>query len=557
MPFILFLLCAIPLFAGTLTKHQFRDSKIFPGTQRDYWIYLPDGYDPEKSACLMVFQDGGSFLRKPGTEGYVPEVFEALIQAGEMPMTVGLFVNPGVVPATREGAQPRFNRSYEYDSMGPNYANFLIEELIPSLDLNLSENPDDRGICGASSGAIAAFTVAWERPDHFRRVYSMIGTYVGLRGGNDYPTLIRQTEPKPLRIFLQGGSNDLNIYGGDWWMANQTMQRALEFSGYEQTHRWDDGGHNRKGGNAVLKEALRWLWKDHGKVPVQTHLEKCRSRAAEYLIPGEDWQLVSEGHNWSEGLAITTDGTLYITDVPDSELFRVSPDGTEYLVVKDTNKANGIALGPDGKTLYTASQKEIRAIDLATGKHQLIAEGPAGSNDIVVSNSGHLYFSAPRNRKVYHVNLATGKRSEVAHLDRLNGLGLSADQTQLFVCQFHTRQIYAFTIDEKTGKLSNKQPYFYAQAPTDGQIPGLDGQCTSASGLLLVGTEAGLQIFDQPGRVQLVLPRPAYEDDRVNYCRLFQDTLYIATRHRVYKRKVKLQAAPAWQPPVDPKRPRL
>jgi len=318
MKILLFLTLALPLFAGELTKHQFNSSKIYPGTQRDYWVYLPDAYDPEKPASLMVFQDGGSFVRKPGTAGYVPDVMEELIKEGSMPVTVGLFVNPGVLPASREGAQPRFNRSYEYDRMGPDYANFLIEELIPTLDLNLSENPDDRAIGGASSGAIAAFTVAWERPDHFRRVYSTIGTYVGLRGGNEYPALIRKTEPKPLRIFLQDGSSDLNIYGGDWWMANQTMQRALEFSGYEQKHHWDELGHSRKGGTAVMKDALRWLWKGE----VKTHPENCKSRASEWLIPGEEWQVVSEGHNWSEGLALTEDGTLYFTDRWENSLHR-------------------------------------------------------------------------------------------------------------------------------------------------------------------------------------------------------------------------------------------
>ncbi|MGC6426996.1 MAG: SMP-30/gluconolactonase/LRE family protein [Akkermansiaceae bacterium] len=554
----LILLISPLLGKGTLTKHQFSDSKIFPGTHRDYWVYVPEEYDEAKPACLMVFQDGRGFVAKPGQVGYVPDVFDQLIAAGEMPVTIGLFINPGVVPAANANAQPRFNRSFEYDGMGPKYANFLIEEMIPLLeasDLKISKNPDDRAICGASSGAIAAFTVAWERPDHFRRVYSMIGTYVGLRGGNNYPALIRKTEPKPLRIFLQDGSNDLNIYAGDWWMANQTMQRALKWAGYEHTHRWDEGGHNRTEGNKLMPEALRWLWKDHGKVPVKTHPEKCQSRASEYLVPGEDWEVVSEGHNWSEGLALTPDGTLYFTDVPDRELFKITPDGKESLVAKETANANGIALGPEGKLLYTASSKQIRAYDLATGGYEVIAKGH-GANDVVVSNSGHLYFTDPREGKVWHVDLKTRKQREVAKLKGLNGIGMSADQTLLFVCQFDGPFVHSYSI-QADGALNNAQPYFYAKGPTGSGRYALDGQCTSASGLLLVGTEAGLQIFDQPGRVQLVLPRPAYEDGRVNYCALFEDNLYIATRHRIYKRKVKLKEAPAWKPPVKAPKPRL
>ena len=577
---LLFLLSLIsPVFAaGKLTKHQWNDSRIFPGTIRDYWVYVPEEYDAAKPACLMIFQDGGGFVSSPGKPGYVPEAFDQLIAAGEMPVTIGLFVNPGVVPAASVGGQPRFNRSLEYDGLGPDYANFLIEEMIPALELNISKNPDDRALCGASSGAIAAFTAAWERPDHFRRVYSMIGTYVGLRGGNDYPELIRKTEPKPLRIFLQDGENDLNIYGGDWWMANQTMQRALEFSGYEHTYRWDKGQHSREEGNKILVEALRWLWKDHGKVPVSTHPEKCKSRASEFLIPGEDWQIASMGHNWSEGLAVTADGTLYFTDVPDSEIFKITSDGKETLFAKDSASANGIALGPDGKTLFTAGS-DVRAYDTETGKFETIAKN-AAANDIVVSNSGNIYYTSPKNQNVVGMNinrLLVEKRlsgdlnaidlksvdlkviqgpSRLYPFKGPNGIGLSADQTQLIVCHFDGPFAHSFSIIGG-GELTNQQPYFYAQRPTSDNICALDGQCATADGHLLIGTEAGLQIFDQPGRVQLVLPRPAYEDGRINYCYLHENTLYIATRHRIYKRKVKLTGAPAWQAPVTPPNPKL
>ena len=548
--------------AGTLTRHAFSASKIFPGTHRDYWVYVPAQYKSATPACLMVFQDGRSYVGKPDTAGYVPTIFDNLIHAGDMPVTIGLFINPGVVPASNENAQPRFNRSFEYDGMGPNYATFLVDEMLPLLatghGLHISTNPDDRAIGGSSSGAIAAFTAAWERPDQFRRVYSTVGTYVGLRGGHGYPTLIRKTEPKPLRIFLQDGSNDLNIYGGDWWMANQAMQRALEFAGYEQTHRWGEGGHNRKHGNALLPEALRWLWKDHGQVPVRTHPERCKSRAGEWLIPGEGWEVVSEGQNWSEGMALTADGTLWFTDVPDSELHKITPDGQQMLVCDDTGRANGIALGPDGTTLYTASSgaKQIRAYDTRTGTFSVVTEGTS-SNDVVVSHNGHLYYTEPAANTVWHVDLSTGKRTAVdRNLPMLNGIGMSTDQTLLFVCQFTGPFIYSYSI-RPDGSLANKQRYFHAHGPSGEGSHALDGQCSAASGHLLVGTEAGLQVFDQPGRVQLILPRPNHADGRINYCALHDDTLYIATRHRIYKRRVRLNAAPAWQAPVAPSKPRL
>src|SRR6266516_4384056 len=205
---------------GELTKYSFNQSKIFPGTVRDYWVYVPKQYDPAKPACVHVNQDGIQYN--------APAVFDRLIDKQEMPVTIGVFIMHGRVKAPSGKALDRFNRSYEYDGMGDDYVRFLLEELLPEVEkktaadgrpIRLSKNGNDRCIGGASSGAICAFTAAWERPDSFRRVFSAIGIYVGLRGGEVYPTLIRKTEPKPIRIFLQDGDHDQNSYGGDWWLA--------------------------------------------------------------------------------------------------------------------------------------------------------------------------------------------------------------------------------------------------------------------------------------------------------------------------------------------------
>src|SRR3954462_11964495 len=244
---------------GQVTKYSFQTSKIFPGTFRDYWVYVPKQYDASKPTPVMIFQDGIQYS--------APAVFDNLIHRKEIPPLIGVFVMHGRVKAPNTNALDRFNRSYEYDGLGDKYARFLLEELLPHIskeqNLNLSTNGDDRAIAGASSGAICAFTAAWERPEAFHRVFSSIGTYTGLRGGNEYPILIRKTEPKPIRIFLQDGSGDLNIYGGSWWLANQEMLSALEFAGYEVNHVWGDGSHNGKHATAVFPDALRWLWKDY------------------------------------------------------------------------------------------------------------------------------------------------------------------------------------------------------------------------------------------------------------------------------------------------------
>ena len=140
---------------------------------RDYWVYVPAQYDPATPACVMVFQDGGGYAKADGA-WRVPVVFDNLIHTKEMPVTIGIFINPGVAPAPSDAALPRFNRSFEYDSVTDRYARFLLDELIPEVAkmYNLRTDGNSRAIGGASSGAIAAFAAAWNRPDAFSSVFS-------------------------------------------------------------------------------------------------------------------------------------------------------------------------------------------------------------------------------------------------------------------------------------------------------------------------------------------------------------------------------------------------
>ena len=247
---------------GKVTQHVWK-STLFPGTERDYWIYVPAQYDSSKPACLIVLQDGGGFVKENGSF-QAPTVFDNLIHAGEMPVTIGLFINPGVVPAAKEVQQARKNRSYEYDSLGDLYARFLLEEMIPEVQKSykISDNPEARALVGNSSGAICAFTVAWERPDAFRKVISHIGSFTNIRGGHVYPALIRKTVPKNLRVFLQDGENDLDNLHGNWPLSNQDMAAALKFSGYDYQFVLGTGKHSGRHGGAIFPDTLRWLWRD-------------------------------------------------------------------------------------------------------------------------------------------------------------------------------------------------------------------------------------------------------------------------------------------------------
>jgi len=245
---------------GSVRKHIWDRSRIFPDTTREYWIYVPAQYDRGAPASVMVFQDGGGYVDPTGP-ARVTTVFDNLIHKREMPVTIGIFINPG----EREGFSAQ--RSIEYDSLGDTYARFLLEEILPEVGkgFNLTQDVAGRAICGISSGGICAFTVAWERPDAFSKVVSHVGSFTDIRGGHAYPSMIRKTRGnrKPIRVFLQDGLYDLNLEPGNWTLGNLQMESALMFARYDYRFVMGDGGHNLDHGGAMLPDTMRWLWRDH------------------------------------------------------------------------------------------------------------------------------------------------------------------------------------------------------------------------------------------------------------------------------------------------------
>ncbi|WP_461128983.1 alpha/beta hydrolase [Spirosoma aerophilum] len=248
---------------GVVTKHVWK-SKIFPNTIREYYVYVPAQYSPQQPAALMVFQDGHTYVKEDG-DFRVPVVFDNLIHHKAMPPTIGLFINPGQhgeeLPKDPFRAD---NRSFEYDTLTSQYDRLLIEELIPEISktYKLADSPSMRAVCGLSSGGICAFTAAWQRPDYFQKVLSHIGSFTNIKGGYVYPSLIRKSAKRPIKVFLQDGTNDLDNQHGNWWLSNLQMEAALKFSGYEYKFVCGTGGHTGKHGGSILPESLRWLWAD-------------------------------------------------------------------------------------------------------------------------------------------------------------------------------------------------------------------------------------------------------------------------------------------------------
>lgn len=245
---------------GAVKQMPAWESKIFAGTRRDWWVYVPAQYKPESPAAVMVFQDGA------GAKDFAPVVFDNLIARGDIPVLVGVFIQPGAF------ADGRSNRSFEYDTLSDQYVRFLLEEMLPEVEktVKLRHDAASRAIAGASSGGICAFTAAWERPNEFSKVMSWIGSFTNIasgkttrEGGHNYAAMVRKVPMKPIRVFLQDGANDLDNIHGNWPLANQTLAKALSFAGYDYRFEFGQGFHSNRHGRAMLPDTLRWLWRDY------------------------------------------------------------------------------------------------------------------------------------------------------------------------------------------------------------------------------------------------------------------------------------------------------
>ena len=554
---------------GDVLKFTLENSKFFPGTRHDYWIYIPQQYSPDKPACVYVGQDGVGLN--------APVVFDNLIAKKEMPVTIGVFVRPGVVfAADTNAALDRFNRSYEYDGLGDNYARFLLEEILPAVEkvtlpdgraLHLSHDGNDRAIGGQSSGGICAFTVAWERPSEFSRVFSAIGTFVDLRGGSRYPTLIRKFEPKPIRVFLQDGTNDNNKYGGDWWMANQTMERALTFAGYEVNHVWGEGAHSGKHATAIFPDAMRWLWKDWPQ-PVKGG-QTGNDTFTNILIPGENWQLVCDVPGGSDGPAVNARGEVLFSEVRSNRIWKIATDGQKEIFSTNALGVSGAAFGPDG-WLYSVGKSE-KVIAYLVNTNRMEPKGETSEiardlhgNDIVVTFKGnfHIYVTDSTASttngptKVWLVKSSGEKTVVDAGLKCANGLALSPDHSLLYVDDYRSHWVYSYVI-QPDGTLANKQRYYWLHERDGDDDSGADGMRCDRDGRLYVATHLGIQVCDQAGRVQCILPTPNGRVANLCFGGEKFDTLFATCGDKVFKRKLNVTGANAWAEPNKPAPPRL
>lgn len=546
---------------GEILKFKIEKSSIFPGTWREVSVYIPAQYTEKTPACVYVNQDG--------IQWKAPVVFDNLIYSKEMPITIGVFISPGKVKSsTNNTSIDRLNRSFEYDGLGDAYARFILDEVLPEVEklktadgrqIILSKNGIDRAIGGSSSGAVCAFTAAWERPDAFSKVFSAIGTYVGLRGADRYDILIRKHEPKPIRIFLQDGANDNNIFAGDWWKANESMERALSFAGYDVKHIWGEGGHNGQHGTAVFPDAMRWLWRDYPKSLISNNSKN--QFLNDILIPEETWELVGENYGFSEGTAVNAKGEVFFQDIPNSKTYKIGLDGVLKEFISDSKKASGTTFSRDNKMITITGAwsqpptKQVHSYD-NLGIITVLAEETPG-NDITITHNGNIYITSPDGRerpsKLYLIR-PNGERIVVDEgLKFANGLCLSPDQTQLYVTESTSHWVWVYQI-QTDGSLSHKQKFGWLHVRDTEENAWADGLKCDKDGRIYVCTMSGVQVLDQLGRVNAIIPSPKTKGQVSNLCFGGSnfDTIYASCHDKVYKRKVKVKGANNFENPIKP-----
>lgn len=551
---------------GEILKFTFDDSKIFPGTSREISIYIPSQYKGDKPACVYLNQDG--------IQWKAPTVFDNLIANNEMPVTIGVFVTPGKVLARdKDAAIDRFNRSFEYDGLGDRYAKFLLDEILPFVErqkasdgraIRLSGNGNDRAIGGSSSGAVCAFTAAWEHPEEFSRVFSAIGTYTGLRGADRYDILIRKYEPKAIRIFMQDGSNDLNIYAGDWWKANESMERALTFAGYDVNHVWGAGAHNGTHGTAVFPDAMRWLWRDYPK-PILAGKSK-NSYLTDILVDTEGWELVGENYGFTEGIAANARGEVFFQDIPNARTYKVGLDSKVELYIADSKKASGTTFSTTGDMITITGgwseppTKQVHRYK-TSGNYTVVASETPG-NDITAAFNGNIYVTSPdgkeRPGKLYLIKPDGERKTVDEGLKFANGLCLSPDQTQLYVTESSTHWVWVYQV-QPDGSLSHKQKYGWLHVRDADENAWSDGVKCDRDGRIYVASLSGLQVMDQLGRVNAIIPVPPTKGQVSNLCFGGPDfnVLYITCHDKVFRRKVKVKGASNFEKPIKPGNPKL
>lgn len=526
-----------PVPIGKTEQFTFFSSKIFPGTVRDVVVFIPAQYDGSKPACVHVQQDGYNDAWK--------NQLELLIGHDDIPVMVSVFITPGNLNAP-DNSKPRVNRSFEYDGRGDSYARMVVEEILPEVskryNLNLSESGNDRSIMGGSSGGIAAFNASWERPDYFNKSYSFSGSYVSFRGGHELPMLVRKYEAKPIRTYQLTGTNDMVNCAGNWYLEDQQMDKALEFSGYDYVFKILEGEHG-VGGLDYFADAMRFLWRDW---PTPIKAGASAPRVRDVIKPDEGWTIAAENINGTSPV-MDSKGNVYF--INSDKISRIEENG-KITAFAGSKKANGLAVGANDEIYSVSSITGDLLKYQPDGKSKKIASDIKG-NYIMARPDGRLYVTTSNPEKSVILVQNGTKKTVDSGLKKATGLAYRPDQWLLAVADGDSKWAYSYQINSD-GTLSNKERYFWLHVDDNDDDSGCETVCYAKEAQILIATRMGIQICADGGATQVILPLP--DRSRVMGMALGgaeQDILYAFGGGKIWKRNVKIHGIGAFSPYIE------
>jgi sugar lactone lactonase YvrE/predicted esterase len=551
-----------------VTQHELKPGHFYPGTPHTYSLYVPAGYEASKPAALMIFLDGSGFLRDSER---APVVLDNLIAKHEIPPVIAIFIDPGVLPVLSDDVQSRYERIFEYDSLSPRFSSFLLEELVPEVEksYHLSHSPDDRAIVGVSTGAVGAFMAAWNRPDQFHRVISFIGTYVAMKGADSLPALVRKTEPKPIRVFMQDGKNDHIIPGapfgfafsGSWPINNQVMYEALQYGGYDATLVMGEGAHDMKQGAAILPDALRWIWRGYPQPIVVHETETAKlpgwdPRGKPYSIVAADqpWQAVGARYNSTDSPTSDDAGNVYFADPAANRIYKVDARGIVTLFRENTFGARALQIAPDG-LLYASQPSRGHIVSyIASGEERTIARD-VEADGLALTRSGRIYFVDRKHREIGFVD-ASGRVNRISMAREMAepaGVTLSPDQSLLVVTDAVSRYSWSFQI-APDGSLRDGEPFYRLEMPEETWRSNISSVAEDSIGQTYFATPAGIQICEANGRVATILNPPEIGAiTALTFAGTDATWLYVAENGKLFRRPVKVHGTSVAHPGKPPK----
>ncbi len=512
---------------GTVTKYVLQAGKFYPGTPHNYQVYVPSQYDASKPTPFMIFLDGGGSANVNGNGMKAPVVMDNLIAKKEIPAMIGIFIDPGILPAIDPNAQRRFERIFEYDSINGRFAQFLIDELIPEVakKYNLSKDPNDRGIQGASTGAVGAFMAAWERPDQFRRVISFIGTFVAMKGADTMLAIVRKTEPKPIRIFMQDGKVDHLVpdqpfgtfFAGSWPINNEVLYDDLQFAGYDVKFELGESGHDGRQTSVIFPDMMRWLWRDYPKpitaqLPVAFKQQGWDPRAQVFSTISIDkpWDQVGGTYQSAVSPAPDKDGNVYFADPAANVIYKSDADGKVSTFRSNTGGAKALRVGADGR-LYGVQPQQKRIVSWGPGGDEKIVAQNVSADDLAVTAKGAVYFVDGAHKTVSLITPGAAAKPRVvftgAEMLMPTTLTLSPDQAMLAIGDSQNKFSWSTQI-AADGSLINGEPFYRVDMPDISPYSGVSGITMDSEGQVYFATALGIQLCEANGRSAAILNKP-------------------------------------------------